>query len=164
MRNFISDHDLKRLATGAAIASAAGVLMGATLKPNLDAHDVAGPQIQMGGGGPRKLIAEYDPGVGAYVRAIPEYVIGTDWTRPHDVPPQQAADAEYAADAGEYAGDVMAYEAQDTVPEVTRTAYVDEPRPSPRYPSVSGNVDYEANLPAPPAPPADLDGEPADAG
>lgn len=153
MERLFTRDDLKRIGAGVAVACTAGLLMGAALRPNLDEHDAAGPQMQMGGGGPRKVFAAYDQGVGVYTGQVPDYVVGTDWTR-RDAPPE----LHQAASVEEHTGDVMAYEAQDAAVEVAHTSYVEEPRQPTRYPSMSGNTDYEANLPAPPAPPAaDID-------
>ena len=155
MERLFTHTDLKRIGAGLAVAAAAGLLMGAAFRPDLDAHDAAGPQMLMGDAGPRKVVAVADPGLAAYAGHVPDYVIGSDWTRPHEEPA-----VEEAAAVDEHAGDVMAYE-NEAPPEVTRATYVDEPRPAPRYPSMSGNAEYEANVPAPPPPPADVDGEPA---
>lgn len=159
MRKLFTDEDLKRIAGGVAVASVAGLLMGAALRPELDEHDAAGPQMQMGESGPRRVLAAYDQGVAAYSGHIPEYVVGTDWTRP-----RATTEPEPEPLPAEDTGDVMAYEAQDEAVEVSRTSYVEEYRPAPRYPSMAGNADYEANLPGPPAPPADIDSEPAISG
>lgn len=150
MRTLFTNDDLKRMAAGVAVASISGLLMGAALQPELDERDTAGPQILMGDGGPRRAFTGADAGVGAYSGQLPEYVVGTDWTRAQAPPESEPADAEYA-------GDVMAFAAEDAGVQVVHNPhYVEEPRPAPRYPSMSGNVDnVEAEPPAPPEPPAD---------
>jgi hypothetical protein len=154
MERIFTHADLKRIAAGVAVACTAGLLMGAALRPDLDEHDAAGPQMLMGDGGPRKVFAAYDQGMAAYSGQVPEYVVGTDWTRPRAMPEPRPV-------AAEDTGDVMAYAAEDAAVEVSHASYAEEPRPAPRYPSMAGNADYEANLPGPPAPPADIDSEPA---
>lgn len=151
MRNLITNDDLKTLMQGAGAVAVAGLLMGGAMHPDLYKGDrPLGPQMLMGGAA-RGASAAADPGVGVYAGAAPEYVIGTDWTRPKT--PQYVRYAE--AETGE-TGDVMAYE--DTAPaQVTRTAWRDEPREAPSYPSERGNAYYEANLPAPPGAPDQAD-------
>jgi hypothetical protein len=152
MRTLFSNDDLKRLASGVSIACAAGLLLGATMQPNLDEHDAEGPQMLMGESGARKVFAAFDPGVGRYQGQIPEHVVGTDWTRPRSIPVM-------AYDLGpEDTGETVVYEDASPV-EVASSAYADEPRPEPVYPSMRGNTHYETDLPPAPPPPADLDAE-----
>jgi hypothetical protein len=150
MRTLITNDDLKTLMQGASAVALGGLLLGGAMHPNLNFGDrPLGPQMLMGGG-PRGGSYASDPGVGVYAGATPEYVIGTDWTRPKT--PQYAQYAETAD-----SGDVMAY-AEDDAPapaQVTRTVWRDDPREAPAYPSQRGNAYYEANLPAPPEPPDD---------
>ena len=150
MWSLFSNDDLRRLSAGVAIASVAGLLMGAAMRPDLDEHDAAGPQMLMGEAGARKVFTAYDPGVGAYQGQLPDYVVGTDWARQQAVPQPREVPLE---------DETVVYEDPSPV-EVAHTTYVDEPRPEPRYPSMRGNGEYEANLPPPPAPPDDVDGEP----
>jgi hypothetical protein len=155
MRTLISNDDLKTLLQGASAVVLAGLLLGGVMQPSLDAGDKPlGPQMLMGGGTRGGGYAA-DPGVAAYGGATPEYVIGTDWTRPKT--PQYVQYAQ--ADTGD-AGDVMAYEADDppAPAEVTRTTWRDEPREATVYPSERGNAYYEANLPRPPDAPDETDG------
>ena len=156
MRTLITNDDLKRMVSGMALACAAGLLLGAVFQPNLDEHDAAGPQMLMGETGARKVFVAYDPGVGRYQGQIPEHVIGTDWTRPRPIP--VAYDT-----APEDTGETVVYEDPSPV-QMAHSSYVDEPRSEPVYPSMRGNTDYEANLPAPPAPPADVDADIATSG
>ena len=153
MRQILSNHDLKILIQGVAGVAACGLLMGAAMQPNLDEHAVEGPQILAPAGGARGDGPAGDAGIGAYAGQLPEYVTGTDWTRPPPV--QYAADTPVADDT-----DVVVLAADDDpqpVPAATRAAWRDPPRDAPAYPSMRGNVDYEANLPAPPPPPGDDD-------
>ncbi len=159
MRNLISNDDLKTLVQGASAVVLCGLLMGGVMHPDLYKGDrPLGPQMLMGGAA-RGASYAADPGVGVYAGATPEYVIGTDWTRPKTPQYVQYADAP----TGD-TGDVMAYAADDTStqPEVTRAAWRDEPREPTAYPSQRGNVYYEANLPQPPDAPDESD--PTDAG
>src|SRR6185436_5712052 len=102
MRQILSNRDLKTLIQGVAGVATSGLLMGAAMHPNLDARDVAGPQIQMPGGGARGTGPAGDVGVAAYPGPPPEYVVGTDWTRPQ---PDQYADAGGATDVVVLAAD-----------------------------------------------------------
>jgi hypothetical protein len=154
MRTLISNDDLKTLMQGASAVVLGGLLLGGAMHPNLNLDRPGGPQMLMGGGTRGGGYAA-DPGIGVYAGATPEYVIGTDWTRPKT--PQYVQYAQ--ADTGD-TGDVMAY-AEDDAPapaEVTRTTWRDEPREATVYPSERGNAYYEANLPAPPEPPDQADG------
>ena len=154
MRNLILNEDLKALLQGAGAVAAAGLLLGTVAHPNLNVGDrPGGPQMLIGsaarGGG-----YAADPGVGVYAGATPEYVVGTDWTRPKTPQYVQYAEPETAD-----TGDVMAY--ADDAPaqaQVTRAAWQDEPRAATVYPSERGNAYYEANLPGPPSPPDPADG------
>ncbi|MBL8773607.1 MAG: hypothetical protein JNK30_19635 [Phenylobacterium sp.] len=151
----LRNDDLRRLALGLPIACATGLLLGGALQPTLDEREAAGPQILMGESGPRRMLAADDAGVARYAGRLPDYVVGTDATRPAYEPAVHAEDAALDHD-GEPRGDVMAYE--DPSP-VTMASYVEPPREEPVYPSMRGNTHYEGDLPAPPPPPADLDSE-----
>jgi hypothetical protein len=150
MRQILSNHDLKTLIQGIAGVAASGLLVGAAMHPNLDAHAVEGPQMQAPGGGERGTGAAGDLGLAAYPGQPPEYVVGTDWTRPQ---PVQYADAGGDTDVVVLAAD----DDPQPAPVPTRAAWRDEPREPTAYPSMRGNVDYEANLPPPPPPPGDAD-------
>jgi hypothetical protein len=149
MRTLISNDDLKTLMRGAGAVALGGLLLGGAMHPDLyQGERPRGPQMLMGGA-VRGASHAPDPGVAAYGGATPEYVIGTDSTRPQ--PPQYVAYAE--ADAGD-TGDVMAYAEDDGAAsaQVTRATWQDEPREAPAYPSERGNAYYEANLPGPAGP------------
>jgi len=159
MRNLIRNEDLKTLFFGVAVAAASGLLMGAAFYPNLNEDKVEGPQIMMSGGGPRgEVAAASDAGWSAYRGHVPDYVVGTDsLKRPqYQALAYEDRAAHDEADTGETA-DVMAYEAQ---PEVHPANWRDEPAPPSRYPSQTGNMVHESDLPAPPAPPSDTDEAP----
>jgi hypothetical protein len=152
MRTLILNRDLKTLFGGVSIAAVAGLLMGGAMYPDLDQDKVEGPQIQMPGGGPRGEAALSQASISAYGDRVPDYVVGTDSLKPAQyqvLAYNDRAEPEYA-DTGD-AVDVMAYEA----PEVQPARYQEEPREPSPYPSQRGNVAYEIDLPAPPAPPAE---------
>ena len=151
MRTLITNDDLKTLMQGASAVALGGLLLGGAMHPNLDfGSRPLGPQMLMGGGSRGTSYAS-DPGVGVYAGATPEYVIGTDWTRPKT--PQYVQYAE--AQTGD-SGDVLAYAEDDAAPaQVTRAVWRDAPQEATAYPSERGNAYYEANLPAPPEPPDD---------
>jgi hypothetical protein len=158
MRTLILNEDLKTLVQGVAVVAVAGLLMGAVAHPNLSVgKEAEGPQMLMAGGGPRGVQLISDPGVGAYAGRVPEYVIGTDWTRPKAEPAWWASEPERQPQ--EDTGPAVVFTSDDNPAQaqVTRTAWRDEPREPPSYPSARGGVAYEANLPAPPSPPGDDD-------
>ena len=142
----ISRSDLSAM-VGVALFAFAGLSAGAALRPS--AREMIGPQ------GPQTLqpvSGERVEAIGGgtafadYKYGIPDYVIGTDWLRPEV--PIAAAETE---DRG--------YEPEPYVPErfVTVEAPAPEvPRepPTPRYPSVGGDIYASApDAPEPPQPP-----------
>lgn len=152
MRPLIQNRDLKTLFGGVAVAAAAGLLMGSAMYPDLDAEKIEGPQILMGGGGPRSEPVLSQASVATYGDRVPDYVVGTDALKPPKylaLAYEDRAEAE-PADSGE-SSDVMAYEA----PRIQPAQWRDEPREPTVYPSERGNVSYAADLPAPPEPPVD---------
>jgi hypothetical protein len=161
MRTLIGNSDLKTLYSGVAAACAAGLLMGAAMQPNLRGpKDAEGPQMLTPPGGARAAYAAYEAGVAAYGANVPEYVLGTDWTRPRAWAPQVVAyrDEEPRRDK------VMTYEAADDAADHTAPAqWTEPPREPPRYPSERGNTSYGADLPPPPEPPDNTDEEPGPA-
>ena len=159
MRTLISNQDLKALFQGAAGVAASGLLMGAVMHPNLNAGDKpAGPQMLLAGGGPRGGGYAADPGVGAYGGQVPDYVIGADWTRP----PATYAEVPQESDQGEAV--VFTSDGEPPPVTTTRSEWREPPREPVDYPSASGGVTYEANLPPPPPAPADDSDTGADAG
>lgn len=155
MRNLIHCEDLKTLLQGAAVVAVAGLLMGAVAHPNLRGEDeAAGPQMLMNGGGERGAQVISDPGVGVYGGRIPEYVVGTDWTRPRAEP--AGTDATLSMDEPMVdTGPAVVFADSDDPAQLrmTRTTWQDAPRDPTTYPSARGGVSYEANLPAPPPAP-----------
>jgi hypothetical protein len=123
--------------------------MGAAMHPNLRGEaTVEGPQMLLSGGGPRSDGYALERGVGAYAYGVPDYVTGSDSTRP---PPELA---EAAPAAGET--ETVVFTADDAPSPVhVIHAWRDEPREAPVYPSTEGGVAYADNLPPPPPPPAD---------
>jgi len=157
MRTLILNEDLKTLLQGVAGVAAVGLLMGAVAHPNLREGDKPeGPQILLAGGGERGVQTVSDPGVGAYGARLPEYVIGTDATRPRAEPAWWASDPEPQE---EDTGPAVVFTGDDDPAQVqvTHAAWRDEPRPEPEYPSARGGATYEANLPGPPPPPPEGD-------
>lgn len=157
MRNLILNRDLKTLLQGVSVVAAAGLLMGAAAHPNLNVgKDVEGPQILMAGGGPRGVQSISDQGIGAYGGRIPEYVIGTDSTRPRI---EQTAWAQPEPEPQGDTGPAVVFAGDDNPAQmqVTRTTWRDEPRDAPYYPSARGGLPYDANLPAPPPAPDEDD-------
>lgn len=148
MRTLIQNPDLKRIFTGSALAAVAGLAMGASVQPSLQDRILA-PQQQMAGGGPRHYAAVNHAGIGAYAGAVPEYVIGTDYTRPP--PPLEQEVLAYddraraVADYGETAEATAA----------TPTHWVVEADDEPLYPSERGNDWNPSDLPEAPEPPVD---------
>ena len=132
------------------MAAAAGLLLGSTLHPDLGAEGLMSPQTQVAGGGARDGYVGGDPGLSRYAGPVPEYVTGTDATRPP---------AEFA-DAGAPAPETPAPRpVQDEAPQVRPAppAWRDMPREPVAYPSNAGGVVYETDLPPPPPPPGEDD-------
>ena len=152
MHQILSNHDLKTLLQGVAGVAACGLLLGAAMHPKLDVGEKpAGPQMLMGQGAQRGGGSPDGPGLAAYAGATPDYVIGSDWTRP---PPAEWAEEAPIGDASD--DNVVA--ADDDPPATPyRAAWRDEPREPAAYPSANGGLAYEANLPAPPPPPDEAD-------
>lgn len=145
MRALIQNADLKRLFTGAALAGVAGLAMGAAVQPPLQDRILA-PQQQMAGGGARNHAAASEAGVGLYPGQVPEYVIGTNYTRP---PPMAAYDEPVRPTA--HAAAEHAETAEATAP----ARWIVEPHPAPLYPSERGNAWNPSDLPDAPEPPVD---------
>jgi hypothetical protein len=161
MPSLIHNRDLKSLLQGVAGVAACGLMLGAAMHPTLNVGDKpGGPQMLLSGGGPRASDGATDRGVGAYAGRTPEYVVGTDWSRP---PAPVYADTT-PAPAPEDKSETVVFTSKDDPPvvEVTHTAWRDEPRPEPSYPSARGGAYYDADLPAPP--PAPDDDDDADSG
>lgn len=147
MRTLILNDDLKRLFSGAAVAVVAGLVMGAAVQPRLQ-DGILAPQQKMAGGGPRTYAMGYEHGIGAYPGPIPDYVIGTNYTRPPVLETQVLAYDDRV--------DTVAVEAADyaeTADATASTRWADEPRGEPVYPSQRGNAWNPSDLPPAPAPP-----------
>ncbi len=140
--------DLPALLAGAAVATAAGLMLGATLHPDLGEEAPLAPQTLVAGGGAREAPGGGDPGLGRYAGPIPEYVTGTDATRPPAEFVQALVDAPQ-----------IPPEAVEPAPEMRvrpePAAWREPPEPPIDYPSRSGGVVYETDLPPPPQPPGD---------
>lgn len=131
---------MKALVSGAAVALASGLLMGAALKPDL-AYDgrPAGPQILAGFGGERST-GPFDDGptLASYSGKLPDYVLGTDFKRATTVFP--------TAEAPPPVKEVKDTVADDDTPDIslTRASYDDEASedapPQPSYPSIDGGA------------------------
>lgn len=140
---------MKALLTGAGVALAAGLLMGAVAKPDLAGDDrPAGPQILAGWGGARAT-GPFDDGGGFanYKGQIPDYVLGADWKRSLALP-VLTADAPPLAREAKIA-------AIDEPPALTRAEEPEAPHAAPSYPSLQGG---QADL-LPPAHPETGDGQ-----
>ena len=135
MRTLISNRDLRRVFEGVAGVAAAGLLAGMAMRPDLDAHEAQGPQVQAAGGGPRAYQAVADPGVSVYRGRIPDYVYGTDWTRPPviELPPEAPAVDEYASEASTTV---------EAPPPASYATWREPPREPTVYPSVAGDTAY----------------------
>jgi hypothetical protein len=86
---------VKTFCVGAGVALAAGLALGAALKPNLAADDrPAGPQV-LSESAPRPAgpLVDDDPSMrlAQYSGVLPDYVLGTDWTRPSERAARSAA-------------------------------------------------------------------------
>jgi hypothetical protein len=155
MERWIRAHDLRTLYCGVAGVAAAGLLGGMVMHPDLRARDLEGPQMLAGVSGERSA-GPYAAGAGmaAYGGNVPEYVIGTDYLHP-PVPATDDLDRRIDAMAREAdTGPVMAYAAEDHATDAVEPHADPETEPV-NYPSTSGGRYYDADLPPPPAPPAE---------
>jgi hypothetical protein len=148
MRTLIHNDDLKRLFSGAAMAVVAGLMVGAAIQPPLQ-DGILAPQQQVAGGGARNYAIGYEHGVGAYPGPVPDYVIGTDYTRPQPLEDQVLA-YDDRADTGTAEAADYAQTAEATTP---ASWIVEGARDEPQYPSVRGNAWNPSDLPAAPEPP-----------
>jgi hypothetical protein len=129
---------VKALYPGAGLAVVAGLLMGAAMKPNLDADDrPVGPQILAGWSGARST-GPFEDGAAsfaAYSSQIPDYVIGTDWRKALAQPIAYAEPQErmQVADA----------EAPDDQAQFSTATYQEPPREATSFPSMDGGRWYE---------------------
>lgn len=129
---------------GMAVVALAGVLAGGAMKPVLDIGEgPKGPQIL----GPQSAahverVDSQGSGFAAYRWGIPEYVLGTDWTRPQEV--EQTADAWVEPEAAAY--DPPAVEPVRFV----AATYVEPPREPIVYPSMGGAIADSPQVGTPP--------------
>lgn len=131
------------LYAGVGVALAAGLLLGAVMKPALriGAHP-AGPQIQAGSSGVRSPAPSDYGGLSyaPYSVEIPDYVLGTDWRKTSawsDPPPAFDHPGE-ALEGGAQAEPELA----DEGPLFTSAAYPATSREAPNYPSLDGGAVY----------------------
>lgn len=146
MRTLIHNGDLKRLFTGASLAVVAGLAFGAAVQPALQDRILA-PQQQMAGGGTRNYAAPSEAGIGLYPGQVPEYVIGTNYTRP---PPMLEYEVLAYDDRAQAAADHA-----DTAEATAPVPWEVEPHEAPLYPSERGNAWNPSDLPEAPEPPVD---------
>jgi hypothetical protein len=117
--------------SGAALALVSGLLLGGAMQPHLyDGDRPSGPQMFADWAGARST-GPFDPGTtfASYSGKIPDYVLGTDWKRRMDWPPEPAATP---APRDPSAGDPSA----DEPVVLTRAAF--EAPTAPEYPSMEG--------------------------
>jgi hypothetical protein len=124
---------VKALFSGVGMAAVAGLLMGAAMRPELNVGDrPEGPQMFAGWSGTRST-GPFDDSVGfaAYHGQTPDYVLGTDWTKPAS-PVQAAYEPEPAPDYYK--------QAAAEAPTYPQVKYQEPPREAPVYPSISGGA------------------------
>lgn len=136
---------MKPVLLGASVAAAAGLIMGAAMKPDLRADDrPEGPQIFAGWSGARSTGPfDHASPYAVYAGEIPDYVIGTDWL-------QTAYDAESELESGTVPSLPEIVDAPPEPVVVAQAAYEKPPREPPRYPSLDGGASYAADLLPPP--------------
>lgn len=123
---------MNTILTGAAVALAAGLLMGAAIKPDLQADDrPEGPQVIVGWGGTRAT-GPFDDGASfaSYHGQTPDYVLGTDWKKSLAPPPEGAPIQTAAVD--DPPSEPAAF---------TRATYDDPDREPATFPSLEGGKD-----------------------
>lgn len=139
MDKLIRGQDLKSLLWGAAGVAVVGVMLGASMQPNLRAPgDIEGAQQQFGiSAGRSAYTGDNAVSWASYRDGIPEYVTGTDWLKPEQETYEALPEYAYADDAAAY--EIPAYEVASNLP------VADAPAREPtRYPSVDGGVAYAA--------------------
>jgi hypothetical protein len=152
MGTLIRSSDLRRVYIGAGLAVIAGLTLGGAVQPPL-ADGIVAPQQAMAGGGMRNYAAATTRDVGAYPGQVPDYVIGTNYTRPLPVAEQVLAYEERAEPtAYDIAEHARTAEAVTTI----QRRWADEPREETVYPSQQGGAFNPSDLPPPPEPPVDL--------
>ena len=142
---------MKAVYAGAGVAAAAGLLMGAAMKPDLGLDDrPAGPQIVAADAGGSS--GPFDAGgfsYAAYGGKVPDYVLGTDFKAAPSLGPIEAAAPRPASAPEAQDGDVQPVT-------LTRADYggdEDEARPRVSYPSIDGGAAARVVV----LPPPDLD-------
>jgi hypothetical protein len=138
---------MKALLIGAAVAAAAGVMMGTAMHPSLVTDDrPEGPQIYAQDGG---ATGPFDSGktLASYGDRVPDYVMGTDAKKAMTGPDLQPV---LVDSRPEVASEVPSQVSDDTPsaeprPALTRAAYA-EPSPiTVVYPSINGGQAYAAD-------------------
>lgn len=160
MLSFFRNRSVMPFAIGAALAATVGVLLGASMQPNLEAGAPTGPRTMIAGGGARVVPVLSDPGVAAYKGRVPDYVVGSDWTQPPALEPEPELVDDYEPVAYEPVVAARAERPFAIAPraELVRMPVSDIDRPNVVvFPSTVGGVVHESDLPAAPAPPEDID-------
>ncbi len=147
----IANRDLRQLFLGLPAVVLVGLAAGAVAHPTLNLGEIGGPQLQAGTSGVRSPPAAGIVSWAAYGPDVPEYVTGTDWTRPPADDDALDARIEAIDDAP-----VMAWAADDHAADAYEPAAAPETALQPvSYPSTDGGAVYEQDLPPPPEPPMD---------
>lgn len=147
------DRNLTLLLVGAVAAAAVGMLLGGSLQPNLREGESTGPRTLIAGGGTRETPAAADPGVTVYPGHVPDYVLGSDRITSLEPELEPAGDFETYMAA---TGDEVANNADPA--DLVRTPEPHLGRQAPAaYPSHTGGMVHESDLPSPPAPPEESD-------
>ncbi|WP_340644130.1 hypothetical protein [Phenylobacterium sp.] len=127
--------DLRHVFFGMAIATVAGLSIGAASKPEIrEMTDLDGPQLLAGHAGER-----LGPGLRqtaswtSYSGQVPDYVIGTDWTQPAHPVEMAEADLEPEPEPAR-----VAY--QQPPVRLAPAKYESEPVPPLSYPSMGGDI------------------------
>lgn len=129
---------MRDLVAGIAVAAAAGLLMGAAMRPQLEIGDrPAGPQILTGEMAMRSS-GPFDDSAGfaAYRGKVPDYVYGTDWKK-QMAPVAPIASSEPVETASMEVIEVPA------LPAAPRP-YEASPAEAASYPSIDGGKVYSA--------------------
>ena len=154
----LKTNDWVRIGGGAALALVAGVMLGGAMQPNLT-EDFIGPHTLVPGGGERATNIGAQASVADYAGPVPEYVVGTDWTRPREVTLASEPEAPPVEDAPEvtiYTSETSGVAAREPA-RIVRSTWRDDVREPAVYPSARGGVIYETDLPAPPPTPDDAE-------
>lgn len=142
--------ELKLPLSGAAVALAAGLMLGGAMQPHLyDGDRPSGPQMFASWAGARST-GPFDPGTSfaSYRGKMPDYVMGTDWKKRMTWPDEPAGASTSPREPPTV--DVPETPAPAPAATFTRAAYEEPPPVVHTYPSMDGAHPSVIDVPADP--------------